>query len=364
MDNENKVSLAFAAIDKSIINNIPKQVEVEGRGNGYINWGEDNLYPEFLFDLYQSVTTLSTIIGAISDYCVGNDARCTVAGFERQMNRKGDNINDIIKYLAKDYLLYGCAALQVVRDKIGRVSEVYYVDMRCLRSDKKNQAFYYSEEYAKKWARKNKVIVYPAFVPDAVDVPSSILLIKNNILNTYGTPTYTSAIKDCLIEKKIEEMHLNSLDNNFMASYIINFLNGIPTDTQKAEIEKNIQEKFCGSENAGRVVLNFANGKDNAAEVQKLEVTDFADKYNAAATRSREQIYAAFRMIPQVCGIMSESTGFNEQEFAQSFKLVNRTVVRPLQNKITNMFDKLFQTEGSIAIEPFSLENNTEETIR
>lgn len=360
---EDSIKMAFAAIDKSIISSIPKQVEVETRGNSFINWGEDNLYPEFLFDLYQSVTTLSTIIEAISDYSVGNDAVCNVAGFERQMNRKGDTANDIIKYLVRDYMLYGCAAVQIIRDKVGRIAEIYYVDMRCLRTDKKNQTFYYSEEYAKKWARKNKVIVYPAFIPDAVDVTTSILMIKNNMTYSYGVPTYTSAIKDCMIEKKIEEMHLNSLDNNFMASYLINFLNGVPTDEQKAEIEKNIQEKFTGSENAGRFMLNFANGKDNMAILQKLEITDFADKYNAAATRSREQIFSAFRMIPQVCGVMSESTGFNTQEFQEAFKLVNRTVVRPIQNKITNMFDKVFQTEGSITIEPFNLENNTQTDV-
>ncbi len=150
MDKENKVSLAFAAIDKSIISQIPKQVEGETRGKDYITWGEDNLYPEFLFSLYQSVTTLRTVVEAISDYATGNDSRCTVPGFEKQMNRHGDTMNDILKYLARDYMLYGCAAMQVVRDKVGRVSEIYYVDMRCIRTDKKNQTFYYSEEYAKK----------------------------------------------------------------------------------------------------------------------------------------------------------------------------------------------------------------------
>ena len=177
-------------------------------------------------------------------------------------------------------------------------------------------------------------------------------------------PIYTSAFKDCLIEKRIEEMHLNSLSNNFMASYIINFNNGIPTDETKAELERNIFEKFCGTENAGRVILNFANGKDNGAEVQKLDVTDFADRYNAAAARSREQIYAAFRVIPAVVGVLPEVTGFNSIEFQEAFKLINKTVVRPLQTKVVNMFDKLFQTQGSIAIEPFSIENNDEETVR
>ena len=94
---DNKVMMAFAAIDKSIIQEIPKQVEVEGRGNGYINWGENNLYSEFLFELYQNVPTLSTVIEALSDYATGNEARCTVAGFEKQMNHHGDSMNDMVK---------------------------------------------------------------------------------------------------------------------------------------------------------------------------------------------------------------------------------------------------------------------------
>jgi capsid portal protein len=244
------------------------------------------------------------------------------------------------------------------------VSEVYYVDVRCIRSDKKNQTFYYSEEYAKKWARHNKVLVYPAYIPNAIEVPTSILFIKNNVVNTYGVPIYTSALKDCLIEREIDKLHLNSLFNGMMSSYIINFNNGLPTDEQKAEIERNIQEKFAGADNAGRIMLNFANGKDNGAEVQKLEIDDFGEKYQAASKRSREGIYTVFRVIPQVCGLMSESTGFNTQEFSESFKLVNRTVVRPIQKKISDAFDKLFQTQGAISIEPFSIEYNTEETVR
>ena len=94
---DNKVMMAFAAIDKSIIQEIPKQVEVEGRGSNYVNWGENNLYPEFLFELYQNVPTLSTIIEALSDYATGNDARCTVSGFEVKMNRHGDTMNDLVK---------------------------------------------------------------------------------------------------------------------------------------------------------------------------------------------------------------------------------------------------------------------------
>lgn len=88
---DKKVQMAFAAIEKSVISSIPKQVELETRGNSFINWGEDNLYPEFLFDLYQSVTTLSTIIEALSDFTTGNDVISNIPGFEKACNRRGDS---------------------------------------------------------------------------------------------------------------------------------------------------------------------------------------------------------------------------------------------------------------------------------
>ena len=36
MDNDNKVSMIFAAIDKSVISEIPKLEEVENRGADYV----------------------------------------------------------------------------------------------------------------------------------------------------------------------------------------------------------------------------------------------------------------------------------------------------------------------------------------
>ena len=85
------MQLAFAAIDKSIIESIPKLEEVETSSNKFISWGRDNLMPEFLYDLYQSVTTLSTIIEALSDFTTGNDVISNIPGFEKACNRRGDS---------------------------------------------------------------------------------------------------------------------------------------------------------------------------------------------------------------------------------------------------------------------------------
>ena len=354
----NKLQMAFAAIDKTIVGNIPVLKQEEYRNKEYIYYGTDNLYPEYLFGLYTDVSTLKTIIDGTANYVSGDDATCNVPGFNLVMNKKGDTLRNIIKWCSRDYNLYGGFALEVIRNLAGNVAEVYYIDFRYLRSDKKNESFWYSEEFGKRYGRTTKSVLYPKYVAGG-DAPASIVYVKNDVTYTYPIPRYSGAIKACEIERHIDDMHLNSLENGFMPSYIINFLNGIPEDAQKEEIEKNVTEKFCGSANAGRVLLNFANGEENAAKVEKLEVSDFADKYKAAADRSREQIFCSFQAIPQIFGLMTAATGFSEQEFQEAYKLYASTVVRDQQRIMGDAFDKIFGTKNSISITPFVLGDQT-----
>jgi hypothetical protein len=154
----------------------------------------------------------------------------------------------------------------------------------------------------------------------------------------------------------IDTYHLSSLENGFAGSYIFSFLNGIPDDEQKAEIEKNINEKFAGASNSGRILINFANGIQNALKVEKLDTTDFGAKYDATAKRSREQIFVSFQAVPALFGLMTESKGFSTEEFEQAFRLYNRTAVNPIQQIIIQTFNKVFGGEY-VTITPFSLDS-------
>lgn len=352
---ENKIQVAFAAIDKDYETYIPSFEERETI-KSYVSYGKDNNIPDYLYGLYTDVSTLKTIINGTADYVCGDDVICNIKGFETEVNTKGDTIRELIKLCARDWLIYGGFAIQIIRNKVGEVRELYYMDFRYLRSSKKNEVFYYSEEYNRKYARSSKTVIYPKFIRENKNDSSSILYVTNEKSKTYPTPSYSGALKACEIEKNIDTYHLSSLENGFGGSYVLNFLNGIPTDEQKAEIEKNVNEKFCGSSNAGRVLINFANGKDNATTLDKLDVDDFGEKYKAAAERAKQQIFTAFRAIPALFGDVTATTGFNSQEFTESFKVFNRTVVKSISDTIIESIDKIFGIKNSVTITPFTLE--------
>lgn len=344
--------LKLSAIDTYQVTNIVSPEETEIRGKEYIGWGDGNKYPEYLLDLYGNVVTLQSIINGTSDFICGNDVICNVEKFKDKVNSNGDTMLDVLRKLSVDKLIFGGCALQVIRNLGGDIAELIPLDFSKVRSNEKNDVFYYSKDWGK-WGCK--AIAYPKYGLDDEN-PTSIYYDKGHLTRgVYPVPMYAAATIPCEIEKSINEFHLNNINNGFTANLIICFNNGIPSDDEQEEIENKISEKFSGKENAGRFLVAYADTKDNAVTIERLDSDDFDDKYEALAERSRTQIFSSFRAPSVLFGINPDQTGFNEIEFNEAFKLYNRTVVRPLQAEFVDMFDKIFGVKGSITIEPFTL---------
>ena len=369
-----RASFSFAAIDPYVDNKMILPVERFVSGKDLVEWGNRNSYPDYLLDLYNNVPTLRSIINGNIDFITGNDVSIfplTDNLPNGQMNNRGDYIREQIKDIAKDYEIYGGFALQIIRNLIGMVAEVYYIDMRYLRTNKEGNVFYYCEDWSK--SGKKDVIVYPAYMPnlkwDTLDDEqrnrnaSSILYVKNVHTQVYPAPLYAASIKACEIERLIDDFHINSLQNQFVSSAIINFNNGDPGDEMKKEIEDAINEKFAGAANGGRIMLSFNKNKESATDIVEFEVKDFGERYKALSEHSRQQIFTAFRANPNLFGIPTEGNGFANEQYAESFKLYNRTQIQPVQRMIADTYDKIYGTKGVLTIVPFSMDGETEDNI-
>ena len=189
----------------------------------------------------------------------------------------------------------------------------------------------------------------------------SIFQPADNTKETYPTPIYGSAIIACEIEKAINQYSLNEINNNFLTTKIINFNNGVPDDELKVQIERELNEKFSGYQNAGRLMVSFNDGKENETSITDLGSDNLVDRYNQLADRCKKQIFIAFRATPNLLGDPTETTGFNSQEFAEAFKLFNRTVVNPMQRDVVRQLE-LILGKGNITILPFAIDFTNEDT--
>ena len=361
-------------MDPYMESNVPSPTEKEMEGKDMVQWGDRNLYPEFLWELYNSVPSLRAIINGTTDFIAGDEQTIQVAGYPQNVvNMKGGTIREIVEASGRDYETYGGFAIQVIRSASGEVVEVYHCPMRYLRMNKECNVFYYSEKWAKRG--NQKCTIYPAFMsisperwmqlqPEERERNiSSILLVKNTITQVYPAPVYAAAVNDCETERMVSQFHLNSINNGFTSSMIVNFNAGVPDDAMKEEIEKSFTEKFTGAQNAGRVMFSWNPDRTNATTITEPKVEDFGGRYEALSKHIRQQIFTAFRANPNLFGIPTESLGFSQEEYESAFRLYNRTMVRPVQRKICDAFDKIFGNPGTLTITPFSLDEGAETRV-
>lgn len=369
--NENKENsvnvrvVSMAAIDRYLEDNIIKPVENKGSGRKFVTWGSLNDYPDYLLFLRSEVATLSSVINGCVDYIVGNSVRLEGVGgeFAESVNRYGETAEDIVRKLADDLVTFGGFAVQVIRNNMGGIAELYHLDMRFVRRDADKEVYYYSEDFGRNGRRyKGDLTVYPRFMRDG-DAASSIYYYSNDSRKVYPTPIYESAQKACEIERLTDVFQLSSIYNGFSPSYLVNFNNGVPEDEVKEEIERMFNEKFTGPTNAGRLLFCWNYSKETATTLQKLDAQDFSDRYDALVKHCRQKIFTAFRANPNLFGIPTEGTGFNSEEYEQSFKLFNRTVIKPMQKTIVKAFRNIMGVE-CLVIDPFTLSGSDTDVRR
>ena len=371
------MSVAFAAIDPYVEQNIVLPTEKMMPGQKFVQWGDGNVYPDYLTDLGMSVPTLRSVISGTVDFICGDDVKIQPLRDDLRdgkMNNRGDLIGAQVAALARDRETYGGFALQVIRDYTGAVSEIYYIDIRFLRTNKDCNVFWYCEDW--KTAGRKKTVVYPAFIPglekkweeldekERNEAASSILFVKDINTQVYPAPPYAAAIKACEVERCIGDFHLNSINNAFTTSMIINFNQGTPDDKMKQEIEEGVNEKFCGYQNASRVMLSWNPNKDSATTIESPKVEDFGARYEALSKYVRQQIFTSFRATPVLFGIPTDNNGFAADDYENAFRLYNRTHVGPVQRLIIDAYDRIYGQKDVMEIIPFSMgESDTSDAL-
>lgn len=353
---ENKEQMNFSIFEQPV-KVIPTFVEKENSGKPYINYGVDNRFPNYLWDLYMRSALLQSIVNGTADYANGNGItyaeNANVQRLAEEANKDGETLEDIIKKITVDYLVFGGFAFQIIYNKLEEVSEIYWLDFRNCRRSKDGDKIYYSDDWIK---HSNDYITYDIFNPEKRK-KSQVFYFKGHISRgIYPVPRYNGALSAIETSTEISKFHLNSILNNFSGNFIINFNNGQPSTDVQEEIERKIKQKFSGADNAGKFLVAFNDSKENGVTVERIQDDNFDKKYESLRTDTYKEIFIAFRAIPQLFGYSLEGTGFNKQEFTEAYELYNKTTVVPIQKDIERVFNKVFGIDNSIKIIPFTLE--------
>ena len=338
-----KVQVAFTSVPMLDAPAIPLPVQKETSGRKYIPYGMDNRYPDYLLALYSECSTLKAIIDGNVNYVMGDDLQIADSPMSKI------KIDELVRETIRDWYIFGYAFVQVLRNPFGEVVDLVHLPAEWVRTDKDHQSFWYCENW-----RKGNAVIYPAFSPEFRQDSSVLMVGKGR--GTYPAPLWSAAVKDVEMERRVEEFHLNELRNNFLSSAIINMNNGKPSNAEKEILERQLQEKFSGSESAGRILICFNDNVTNRTTIDRLSSDNFDTRYQALASRTREQIFVAFRAQSLLFGLTSETrVGFSTTEFSDLFRLYNKTMISPVQDMMRLAFGYVMGNPDFLTFTPFTL---------
>ncbi|MFT3679425.1 MAG: hypothetical protein QM791_04080 [Ferruginibacter sp.] len=298
----------------------------ETRNKEYIKYGENNLYPEYLTYLFNKSAKHNAIINGKSHYVFGN-------GYENGdfiINRCGDSLNDVSKKSVTDIELYAGYRWEIIWGHNKKIAEIYHVEFQTLRKAK-NGGFYYKETWNEREKKCEEEFI-PAF--DPTNPVGSQIFEYNEYrpgVRYYPLPGYIGSNNYIETDIEISKYYLSSIRNGMLPSKMIQFFSGEPTEEKKRQIEKRWNDKFTGSENAGKVLLVFnAANAQNPVQVDDLSASELDKHFQELNKTTQQEIYAGHNVTsPMLFGIKTEGQLGGNNELQVAYSIFQNTYSKP-----------------------------------
>lgn len=320
---------------------IPKPTEV--RGKDWVEYGDNNDFYQQLIDARQSATH-NAMINGITELLYGKGLSSVEASRkpEEWANAVSLFTQDALRCLMEDYYIFGDGYLQCIWNQDhSKIVEVQHMPTINIRPEKCNaegeiEGYYYHDKW-EDMDPKDKPKRIPALGTSKEGL--EVFRFKGYTSGYYyfTPPAYISGLPYCDIEVEVANYHLNNILNGFAARHILNLNNGVPEDDEKDAIERKINEKFAGSSNAGRMVIAFNDGAENAATLESVPLNDAHNQYEFIAKEATRKILVSHRVTsPILVGLKDEgsSMGNNADEIMRASQLFDNTVIKPMQRVI------------------------------
>jgi DNA-binding MarR family transcriptional regulator len=318
----------------------------EKKGEGYMQYGQNNDYPQYLLDLFNKSAKHNAIIRGKVNYIVGNGW----AGEEaiiKNVNRE-ESLNDLTKKIALDLELFGGAYIQVIWSVMGaQIAELWHCDYTKIRTNKDNTQFWYKEDW-KATRNQEKAEIYNAFNP-ANPQGVQILYVKEYRpgMNVYSLPGYFGALNYIESDVEVSKHVLGNAQTGFSASKLITLPNGEPSPDEKRAVSRQFDNMYTGADGK-KYLLAFVNDATRKPIVDDLGASDLTkEDFGRVDELIQTNIFSGHQITsPDLFGIAVPGQLGNRQQMRDSYEIFNNTYVRYKQMQIEGVFNMLGQYAG------------------
>ena len=310
----------------------------EKKGEGYIQYGDRNDYPNYLVELFNKSAKHNAIVRNKVHYITGNGWTGTAEGFIQQPNRS-ESLDDVTRKVSMDMELFGGAFIEVIWG-IGKVSEIWHCDYTKFRTNKDNTQFWYKEDWKD---RNEKYEVYPAFNPKNPQ-GKQILYLKEYRPNggVYTLPSYFGALNYIESDIEVSKHVLGNAKTGFSASKLITLPNGEPSPEEQRVVHNKFKNTYTGADGI-KYMLAFVNDASRKPIVDDLGQSDLTkEDFGQVDELIQTNIFSGHQVTtPSIFGIAVAGQLGTRTEMRDGYEIFKNTYVNGKQMFLESAFNML-----------------------
>ena len=318
---------------------------------GFVNYGDDNLFPQYLIDLFHSSSTHNALTTTIATMVFAEGFDATTLDGRLAFDQW--NLNDELRKACVDFQIQGGFALEVNwsldRTTIANVSHLPFENIRSgfVNEDEKVDYYYYSRDWSSKTEEVEEICT---FDPERkLDHPTQILYVKPFSPGSfyYPKPCYTGSIDYIELDKEIGKYHINNIKNGMSPSFSIHFKNGIPPQEERNRIRMDIERQMSGASNAGKFIVTYSDDPERKPDFEPFQLSDAHNQYQFLSEEVTAKIMVGHRVTnPQMFGVAVPGKLGGGGELAESAALFEQNVIAPNAEVVSSTIQTLMRASG------------------
>lgn len=316
-------------------------------GNGYIPFGSDNLYPQYLNQMFFTSPLHSSICTfKVNSVCGGGyelldenltaKERVDVYSFEKKAR-----IRKNVKPTLLDLIIHGRVYYRItVKNKIAVKFERLGAEK--VRTDKRKSLYYVNSD----WQYNNEIETLAPYHKNCAD-GTYIYVYETNSLgqDIYPLQPYTSAMNWIFLDGEMSYLHKSNIQNAVFPSFALMFPKKFQSPEEMQTVKDTV-EKMKGAANAGKAVVFSANTKEQLPELVPIPTNSNDQLFIQTDGRIDEKICQAHQIDPLLMGIRVSGKLGSGLELPQLTQTYEKNVVIPLREELEEIFNDLIEIAG------------------
>ena len=327
----------------------PEFKEKKGIDGGYIKYGENNDYPEYIVDLYNKSSKHSAIVKSKVHYITGNgwSGEADAQAFIDKANRV-ESLNDLTRKVSLDIEIFGGAYIEVIWDLSGNIAELWHCDYTKIRTNKDNTQYWYKEDWKDNKVKPDVIRAFNTKQPNG----KQILYVKEYRPNIgiYGLPSYFAALNYIESDIEVSKHILGNAQTGFSASKLITLPNGEPSDEEKRNVDNRLRKTYSGADGK-KYMIAFVNDISRKPVVDDLGTSDLTkEDFSRVDSLIQTNIFSGHQITtPSIMGIAEAGKLGTRTEMRDGYEIFKNTYVNAKQMHLESVFNMLAKLKGVIS---------------